>query len=164
MTPGTLVATPLAQSGFAAFGEVIGYEEAHARPANEGFARRCDLPLPVLETGTELAVYRVFPRPAPLRLDLFERHPHAAQFFVALTVERYLVVVAEAGPDERPDPGRARAFVGLRGTGFRYRPGVWHAPIMALGRAGDMLMFMARADAAPDTVEHRLAAPITVLA
>lgn len=102
------------------------------------------------------------PKALPLPVRLFKRHPGSCQVFAALTVERFLVVVAPAGPDGLPDPAGTRAFLGRRGDVIRYGRGQWHAPMVALDAGGDMLMLAFERGARGDTIEHRLPAAVLV--
>ena len=160
----SLIPRPLDAAAFAPFGTVIRFEAAHARPVNENTARRADT-VALFEQASGLApvlaIYRAEGQALPMRLNLFERHPHAAQSFVSLNVPHFLVVVAPAGPDGLPDPSRAQAFTGLAGMGLSYRPDQWHTPLLALGIGGDLLMLMAEGSAT-DCVEHRLAEPLLI--
>ncbi len=161
----SLIPEPLDAAAFAPFGAVLRFDEAGARPVNEGFALRSDLAAALDHDAAAkpvVAIYRTRPRPLPLRLGLFECHPYSAQAFVPLTVERFLVVIAEAGPDGLPDPARARAFLGRRDTGVLYRRGVWHAPLTVLGAGGDLMMLMGERGIPDDCIEHRLAVPLLI--
>ena len=160
-----LIPEPLDAVAFAPFGAVLRFDEAGARPVNEGFALRSDLAAALDHDAAAkpvVAIYRARPRPLPLRLGLFECHPGSAQAFVPLTAERFLVVVAQAGPDGLPDPASARAFVGKRDTGVLYRRGVWHAPLTILDEGGEFMMLMGERGVPGDCIEHRLAAPLLV--
>ena len=114
---------PLTAAAFAPFGAVLAHDGRRARAVNAGTARRTDLGgWADRDAGAApaLALYRLSPQPLPVPVRLFERHPGSSQMFAALTVARFLVVVAPAGPDGLPDPSRARAFVGGRGDALRY--------------------------------------------
>lgn len=157
---------PLTAAAFAPFGAVLAHDDRVARAVNAGTARRTDLggfadreP----SAAPALAVYRLAPQALPLPVALFERHPGSCQVFAALTVERFLVVVAPAGPDGLPDTGRARAFLGGRGDAVRYARDQWHAPMVALDGAGDMLMLAFERGTSGDTIEHRLPAAVMVV-
>ena len=159
--------TPLTAAAFAPFGAVLAHDAAAARAVNGGTARRTDLD-GFADRGAgaapALAHYRLAGQALPIALDLFERHPGSPQVFAALTVERFLVVVAPAGPDGLPAPAGARAFLGARGDAIRYARGQWHAPMIALDAGGDMLMLSHERGDGGDTVEHRLASPLLVVA
>ena len=164
-----LTPTPLTPSAFAPFGAVLAHDGSAARAVNAGTARRTDLGGGLgglaerdVEAAPALAVYRLAAQALPLSVRLFERHPGSPQVFAALTVERFLVVVAPAGPDGLPDPAGARAVLGGRGATICYKRGQWHAPMVALDADGDMLMFAFERGADGDTVEHRLPAAVLV--
>lgn len=80
----------------------------------------------------------------PAQIDRLERHPHAAQCFIPLDVERYLVTVAPALRDGTPDLPNIRSFLFPPSLGVIYRRGVWHAPASALGRPGAFAVLMWR--------------------
>ena len=158
--------TPLTASAFAPFGTLLAHDAATARAVNAGTAWRTD-PHGFADRDADiapaLAVYRLAPQALPLSIALLERHPASTQVFAALTVTRFLVVVAPGGPDGLPDPVGARAFIGERGAALRYARGQWHAPMVALDAGGDMLM-LAFERGCDDTVEHRLASHLLVAA
>lgn len=159
-----LVPQPLEAAAFAPFGTVIQFEPAGARRVNEGTALRADTAALFEQAAglaSVLALYRAEAQALPLRLTLFERHPHAAQSFVSLSVPHFLVVVAPAGPDGLPVAAEARAFLGRAGTGLSYRRDQWHTPLLAIGAGGDLLMLMAEGGPT-DCIEHRLANPLLV--
>ena len=161
----SLVTEPLDAAAFAPFGTVIAFAPEIARTVNEGTAHRADTRAlfdHAANATQVMAIYRVQPQSRPLRLTLFERHPHSAQTFVSISVPRFLVVVAPAGSDGLPVAARARAFVGHAGFGLSYRRDQWHTPVMALGAGGDLLMLIAERGTADDCVEHRIDAPLTL--
>lgn len=156
---------PLTGAAFAPFGAVLAHDPGAGRVVNGGTAWRTDLPGlddRDAEAAPALALYRLAPQSLPLAVDLLERHPRSPQCFAALTVERFLVVVAPAGPDGLPDPGRAQAFLGRRGMTLRYARDQWHAPMIALDDGGDMVMLAFERRDGGDGVEHRLASPLVV--
>ena len=156
---------PLTAEAFAPFGTLLVHDAATARSVNAGTAWRTDIEsLDERDGESAMAVYRLAPQALPLAVGLFERHPRSEQTFAALTVERFLVVVAPSGSDDLPDPAQARAFLGGRGAALRYTRGQWHAPMIALDEGGDMLMLSVERRDGHDTVEHRLPCPIVITA
>ncbi len=158
---------PLTAAAFAPFGAVLAHDPGGARPVNAGTGRRTDFGgFADRRAGAApaVAVYRLAGQALPLPVRLFERHPGSPQLFAALTVERFLVVVAPARPDGAPDPAGTRAFLGRRGDAIRYARGQWHAPMVALDAEGDMLMLAFERGDGGDTVEHSLASPLLVVA
>ena len=135
-----------------------------ARPVNHGTARRADLATSFrADSGAPiLSIYRAQAQSLPMALPSLERHPHSAQAFVAMSAPRFLVVVAPADASGAPDVSQACAFVGISGQGINYRPGVWHAPIVALDGDGDFLMFMWERGDADDCIVHDAAIPLQI--
>lgn len=80
----------------------------------------------------------------PALVSRLERHPHAAQCFVPLDVSRYLVTVAPSMTDGAPDLGAVRSFLVPGTLGVVYAPGVWHAGISVIDRAGAFAVLMWR--------------------
>ena len=155
-----LTVEPLQAHAFAPFGDVIEPGAAASRRTiNEGFAERFD-DLARLDTGRQgghpvLSVFRARPRPLPLQLRLVERHLLGSQAFVPLRPQRFLVVVAPAGP--APAPAHLRCFMASPGQGGNYGAGTWHHPLIALDAGGDFLVIDRGGPlAAGDCEEHCL--------
>jgi ureidoglycolate lyase len=159
-----LQAAPLAAEPFAPYGEVLAPEAGRASVVNGGRALRFDGVASLQHsTGAAapiLSLYRIAPSDRPLRVDLFERHPHSSQIFLPLADSEFLVVVAP-DRDGAPDPSRAQAFRPEPRTGIHYRPGIWHVPLAVFGTEAVFAMLMWEGGTA-DTVEHRLSAPLLV--
>ena len=102
---------------FSAFGAIIRRPELYGerRFYSEWFGG--DGLSPVLHTN------RVAALQLPAELQRLERHPHAAQGFIPLDVERYLVTVAPARPDMSPDVENMRSFVFTRDLSRTWRVG-----------------------------------------
>ena len=138
-----LAVEPLQAQAFLPFGEVIeAGEHGPHRTINEGFAERFD-DLARLDTDRQggrpvLSVFRAQPRALPLQLRLVERHRLGSQAFVPLRPQRFLVVVAPAGP--APSIGQLRCFMASPGQGVNYAAGTWHHPLIALDAGGDFLV------------------------
>jgi len=146
----------LSAEAFAPFGTVIAaqadFGRAYFGPLIESHrpAARLDLSIVHLD-ATDL----------PLEVRTLERHPHSAQAFLPLDVDRYLVIVA---PDLNGAPAATglRAFVAGPGAGIVYRPGAWHHGMIALGRPGRLSIVM-WCDGGPGDEEFRdLDRPVTV--
>jgi len=149
---------PLEAHAFAPFGDVIepGLLGKH-RTINEGFAERFD-DLARLDTGRQggqpvLSLFRARPRALPLQLRLVERHLLGSQAFVPLLPQRFLVVVAPAGP--LPAVAQLRCFITRPGQGVNYAAGTWHHPLIALDAGGDFLVIDRGGPLAGDDCEER---------
>lgn len=142
MTIHAQAADPVA---FAPFGEFV---EAPSRAGE----RRPYSPwlAPVAGLAPSFHTNLVPPVSVPVRVARVERHPHAAQVFLPLVGERYLVVVAPSAADGTPDAAGVRAFVVPATLGVVYRPGVWHASILALDAPASFAVLMWRGAATDD--------------
>lgn len=162
----TLFPQPLTQSAFSPYGEVLSFDPDRSRLVNDGRALRFDTDARFDHATPHgepvLAVYRASGGPLPMRLTTFERHPLSSQTFVALSVERFLIVVAPEDRAGLPHLQRAEAFVGHRSQGVNYSRNVWHAPIAAIGADGDFLMFMWESGSVEDCVFYHLQEPLVI--
>lgn len=154
-----LVAEPLQARAFAAFGDVIDTAGTEPRTINEGFAERFDdlARLDTLRLGGHpvLSLFRAKPRTLSFQLRLVERHLLGSQAFVPLLQQRFLVVVAPAGPP--PVPAQLRCFVTSPGQGVNYAAGTWHHPLIALDTGGDFVVIdRGGPQTAEDCEEHSL--------
>lgn len=83
-------------------------------------------------------------------IGILERHPYTTQMFVPFGMSRrdndirYLVVVApgisthpsvKGSPDRTPDLNELRAFVSTGDQAVIYNAGVWHAPMIVVGKS-----------------------------
>jgi len=116
---------------------------------------------PVDGLRPQFHVNRVPPSSAPVIIPQVEQHPHAAQVFVPLDGGPYLVVVMPSRPDGQPDTAAARAWIVPPTLGIAYRPGVWHASIIALEREACFSVMMWRG--APDDDVVTPVTPVAVL-
>lgn len=134
---------PLTAEAFAAFGDVIeATSAARHHPINDGLAERYhDLARLDTQAGGGrplLNIFRAKGQALPRRIEALERHRLGSQAFVALSPQRFLVVVAP--PADAPDPAQLRAFLASPGQGVNYAAGTWHHPLIALDSGGDFLV------------------------
>ncbi len=158
-----LTIEPLTADTFRPYGDVI---EAAASGRhygiNAGYAERYH-DLARIDTSASrgrplLNIFRAVPRPLPLQLSEVERHQLGSQAFMPLTPQRFLVVVAAAGPAPRAE--QLRCFMAAPGQGVNYARGTWHHPLIALDAGGDFLVIdRGGPDAAGDCEVHLLAVP-----
>lgn len=132
-------------AAFAPFGEFVDAPSriGERRPYSPWMA-------PVAGLSPSFHTNLVPPAGVPITVARVERHPHAAQIFLPLVGERYLVVVAPSAPDGTPDAAGVRAFVVPATLGVVYRPGVWHASILALDVPASFAVLMWRGAATDD--------------
>lgn len=148
---------PLSREAFAPFGEVIEASDAVTRfTINAGNTERYH-DLANIEPGADgraiVSIFRGQPRALPFRVEMMERHPLASQAFIPMSGKPYLVVVAPAG--EVPTAAQLRVFVARGDQGVNYAAGVWHHPLLALGKVCDFLV-IDRAGAGHNCDEIRL--------
>ena len=152
-----LAAGPLDAHAFAPFGDVIDPQRGgKRRTINAGFAERID-DLARLDTARQggqavLSIFRARPRALPFQVGLLERHVLGSQAFVPLGSQRFLVLVAPAGP--APSPSQLRCFIAGPGQGVNYAAGTWHHPLIALDAGGDFLVIDRRGPPAEDDCEE----------
>ena len=139
--PTKLTIEPLTAEGFLPFGEVIeARDTARQFTINQGYATRFhDLARVDVGHGTALvSIFRALPRTLPMQLQVMERHPLGSQAFVAMAEVPFLVVVAP--PTQALAVADIRCFRAEAGQGFNYGKGVWHHPLIAIGRGSDFLV------------------------
>jgi len=139
---GVLRVAPLTRAAFAPFGDVIEADGAERFEINNGSTTRFhDLARVdvAAEGGHALVnIFRARPLPMPLTIAMMEKHPLGSQAFVPLEPAPFLVVVAPLG--DAVAPADLRAFLARGGQGVNYALGVWHHPVIALGRQTDFLV------------------------
>jgi len=130
-----IAARPLERSAFAPFGTVIDTSGTTPEAINEGTTKRYpDLARLDLRGGGGDAIVGIYvagARAFPLRLGALERHREAAQVFIPLGLQRFVVVVAPGAG--APDWERLSAFVTAPGQGVSVKRGCWHHGLVALG-------------------------------
>ncbi|WWC62399.1 allantoicase [Kwoniella dejecticola CBS 10117] len=81
-----------------------------------------------------------------------ERHQYTSQTFLPMGKAEwsgkseealpaggeFLVIVAENGPDDKPDPATIKSFILPPDMGLTYAPGVWHHPVLILDATVDL--------------------------
>ncbi len=154
-------AQPLTSDAFAPFGDVL---EAVGKPdkiINNGFCGRYH-DRAQLDFGADgragISVFKAEPRALPYALDLLERHPDGAQAFIPMSLDAYLVTVAE---DDDGTPVNVRAFIAGAGQGINYHRGTWHGVLTPLAAPG-LFSVVDRIGNTPNLEEYWLEAPYMV--
>ena len=154
-------AQPLTADAFAPFGNVL---EAVGKPdaiINNGFCGRYH-DRAQLDFGPDgragVSVFKAEPRALPYQLDLLERHPDGAQTFIPMSLDDYLVTVAE---DHNGTPVNVRAFIAGAGQGINYRRNTWHGVLTPLAAPG-LFAVVDRIGDTPNLEEYLLKAPYMV--
>lgn len=163
-----LQAETVTAEAFAPFGDVLAYGLGAAKAANQGTATRADFAARFDNARgiwtPNLSVFRSKGLAWPVSLRLLERHPYSTQAFLPMTGDGFVVVVAPDAVDGAPDFDRARAFFFPPGAGVNYRRGLWHHPMLAIGRDADLCMVAWEDGTQGDCEEHPLPGPISVAA
>lgn len=158
-----LRAEPLDAARFAPFGDVLEAAGAPDRLINEGLCGRWH-DRARLDFGPGgrpcLNVFRAEPRALPLAVGLVERHPEGSQAFLPMSLDPFLVIVAEDGGGR---PVRPRAFLTAPGQGVNYLRGTWHGVCTPLHAPG-LFAVLDRAGPGPNLEEHRFDEPLQVFA
>ncbi|WP_457648491.1 ureidoglycolate lyase [Profundibacter sp.] len=154
-------AQPLTADAFAPYGDVL---EATGKPdkiINNGFCGRYH-DRARLDFGPDgragISVFKAEPRALPYTLDLLERHPDGAQAFIPMSLDAYLVTVAE---DENGTPVNIRAFIAGPGQGINYHRNTWHGVLTPLSAPG-LFAVVDRIGETPNLEEHYLKTPLTI--
>ena len=126
----TLTLEPITEATFAPFGQLL------RSPAPGGPRLELIEALQNLRPSASprLSLATVAPKPLPLTAVEMERHVYSSQAFVPIDCDSYLVLVAEHGADDRPDPATLRAFRVPGDVGINYAANTWHHPLSALER------------------------------
>ena len=166
--PLEIAAEELQREAYRPYGDVIAAEpQLPSVSANGGTAWRFDHlgAFENLRPGRalpNLCVFRAEPftgNPFPIRL--LERHRDSTQLFIPMAgAERYLVIACTGG--EAPDLRALKAFIARSGQGITYRPGIWHHPLIALGRQTDFACLVNEDGSAGDGEVRRISPAIHV--
>lgn len=138
----TFIPQLLTSEGFALFGDVIeANDNVRHFTINGGNTERYH-DLAKIDPGPDgnaiMSIFRGQARQLPFKIEMMERHPKGSQAFVPMSGLPYLVVVAPAG--EVPSLANLRVFLARGDQGVNYAKGVWHHPLLALGRVSDFLV------------------------
>jgi ureidoglycolate lyase len=161
-------ARELTPEAFRPYGDVIAADEALPfKPANFGRAKRFNwlsdlVNLRPDEARLNLCVFRCQPFNLPeMPVQMLEKHPHSTQVFLPMHEGSYVTIVAR-GSNE-PDLSTLAAFVASKQQGISYRPGIWHYPMMALGKQLDLACLIYEDKTPDDCVVAELSAGVLVL-
>jgi len=137
---------PITAEAYAGFGALICATKSAPRSANHGNAEAWDDLAALVNLRGDRArptvsLFRCAPLLEPtLDVRWLERHPASTQMFVPMSASRYLLVVARGG--DEPELESLRAFIVPGTQAITYAPGIWHHPMVALGREADFVNFL----------------------
>jgi ureidoglycolate lyase len=104
---------------------------------------------------TGISLFRSQLRALPYMLDMVERHPDGSQAFIPMSMDAFLVIVADA--DLRP-----QAFITAPGEGINFHRGVWHGVLTPLSGPG-LFAVIDRIGTGSNLEEHVFATPYRVV-
>lgn len=153
-----LTPLPLTKEAFAPFGDVVEVPESHENSSlimiNGGNTERYDSLVNVeLDAGPDadakgiepyavINIFRAAPRPVSkelaMEIVMMERHPFGSQSFHPLSGEEYLVLVADAVEEIKPE--HLHLFIARPDQGINYHKNTWHHPVLGLNKVCDFLV------------------------
>ncbi|MDX8351855.1 ureidoglycolate lyase [Cognatiyoonia sp. IB215182] len=147
--------TQLTVEAFAPFGDVLNCDGAPDKMINAGLCGRFhDRAKVDCDGQVGISLFRSELRALPYRLDLVERHPLGSQAFIPMSMDPFLVIVADAAL-------RPQAFVTAPGEGINFHRGTWHGVLTPLSGPG-LFAVIDRVDDRPNLEEHHFATPYRV--
>ncbi|WVW84486.1 allantoicase [Kwoniella bestiolae CBS 10118] len=166
--PSTIEPVLITTENFAPFGSIISttpsasHKDSESSPDGKTVKHNCLAPIistyPA-EAGaiTAISVFRAtkkvgLERGRVFDVRLMERHEFTSQAFLPIGKAEwagkseealeaggeFLVIVAENGPDDKPDPKTIKSFILPPNMGLSYAPGVWHHPVLILDSTIDL--------------------------
>ena len=136
---------PLTQESFSAFGDVIEKENHDFFAINQGLTQRYHALSVAQISGDNTAVgmsifHNLCATEIPFKIDMLERHPYGSQSFIPLQQQKFIIIVALAFDETRPDEQQIYAFLSNGRQGVNYHQGVWHHPLITLEAKSDFLV------------------------
>ena len=132
----TIVAQPLTDEAFAPFGDVLHAAGAPDKMINQGLCGRHH-DRARMDFGADgragISIFNAEKRTLPYTLDLVERHPDGSQAFIPMSLEPFLVIVAE---DDGGRPTNIQAFITAPGQGINLLRNTWHGVLTPLSAPG----------------------------
>jgi len=149
---------PLTAEAFAPFGDVLNCDGDPDRLINAGLCGRFHdrAKVEVGDGRVGISLFRSELRKLPYTLDLVERHPDGSQAFIPMSMDPFLVVVADA--DLTP-----QAFITAPGEAINFHRGTWHGVLTPLSGPG-LFAVIDRIGAGPNLEEHVFNEPYQVTA
>ncbi|KAI7834127.1 ureidoglycolate hydrolase [Kickxella alabastrina] len=182
----SITVEPLTIESFQPYGDVIQLEgHKNIVIANQGTAkrvnhvaklgnlRRCTGPA-LQSAQPNMCIFSSAPRPTSggrLKINLLERHPYSTQVFMPIHQQGvkvdpdspcYLVIVAENGPDDRPDLKSIRAFAANSTQGINYKANSWHSPMVTIGKQVNFIVLVWENGVALQDCEEALISPVAI--
>ena len=128
-----IIPIKITRSNFAAYGDLISYDDIKPMNINAGYAKRFDN-LANINTSkdggkTIVSIFSALKRNFPMKIDMMEKHPLGSQAFIPMKETTFLCFVAP--PGESPEIDKIQSFIIPPKTGINYKPGIWHFPLIS---------------------------------
>ncbi len=151
-----IIISPLTAAALAPFGDVLNCDGDPDKIINAGLCGRFhDRARVDVDGRVGISLFRSELRQLPYKLDLVERHPLGSQAFIPMSMDPFLVIVADA--DLQP-----KAFITAPGEGINFHRGVWHGVLTPLTGPG-LFAVIDRIGEGPNLEEHVFATPYRVV-
>lgn len=148
---------PLMTEAFAPFGDVLNSDGDPDKMINAGLCGRFhDRAKVDCDGQVGISLFRSGLRALPYQLDLVERHPLGSQAFIPMSMDPFLVIVADAAL-------RPQAFLTAPGEGINFHRGIWHGVLTPLSGPGLFAVIDLVSDK-PNLEEHYFDQPYRVIA
>lgn len=148
--------SPLTAQAFAPFGDVLNCDGDPDKLINAGLCGRFHDRAQVDCAGrVGISLFRSDLRQLPYQLDLVERHPLGSQAFIPMSMDPFLVIVADAGL-------HPQAFITAPGEGINFHRGTWHGVLTPLSGPGLFAVIDLITDG-PNLEEHVFPTPYRVV-
>ena len=153
-----IVIQPLTAEAFAPYGDVLNCDGDPDKLINAGLCGRFHdrAKIDVGDGRVGISLFRSELRQLPYTLDLVERHPDGSQAFIPMSMDPFLVIVADA--DLTP-----RAFITAPGEAINFHRGTWHGVLTPLSGPG-LFAVVDRIGDGPNLEEHYFEKPYRVVA
>ena len=148
--------SPLTATAFAPFGDVLNCDGDPDKVINAGLCGRFHdrAKVDVGDGRVGISMFKSQLRQLPYRCDMVERHPDGSQAFIPLSMDPFLVIVADA--DLHP-----YAFLTAPGEGINLHRGTWHGVLTPLSGPG-IFAVIDRIGAGSNLEEHVFETPYLV--
>lgn len=125
----------LTAANFAPYGDVMEASGEPDKIINQGFCGRYHdcAQLDFADGKAGISVFSAKPRCFPIVLDMMERHPDGSQAFIPMSMDPFVVVVAD---DKDGVPDQPMAFITTAGQAINFHRGTWHGVLTPLHAPG----------------------------
>lgn len=152
-------AQTLSSGEFNAYGDIID-TSGEFKSINQGRCNRYhDLAaLDISDGRAGISIFKSEHASFPIKVEMMERHPKGSQAFIAMSLDRFLVVVAN---DDCGKPVAPRAYLTTPGQAVNIHRNVWHGVLTPLAAPG-LFAVVDRIGEGSNLEEHWLDTPFSI--